>query len=241
MPAAVQPEKNHVVAAGMRLLLVEDDLKLSRALARGLAGEGFSVDLAHSGDEAISRALERDYDAIVLDVLLPGADGYEVCERLRARDRWVPVLMLTALGEVADRIRGLEIGADDYLIKPFDFGELLARVRALIRRGPSQRPVALELGGVHADPFTRIVTWDGRSVELTPREYALLSFLLRRAGEVVSREQLMAGVWSDQDDPSPNVVDVYIGYLRRKLDAPSGRRLIRTVRGAGFILEPDRA
>ncbi len=224
---------------GARLLLVEDDVKLANTLRRGLVAEGFEIDLAHSGDEALELTLAHDYDAIVLDVLLPGTDGYEVCRALRERDRWVPVLMLTALGEVSDRIRGLETGADDYLIKPFDFGELLARVRALIRRGPSQRPVPLEVAGLHVDPITRRVTWAERSVDLTPREYELLTFMMRRTGEVLSREQVLEGVWPNEPDPSPNLVDVYVGYLRRKLEAPTGRRLIRTVRGAGFVLEPQ--
>ncbi len=221
-----------------RLLLVEDDVKLAQTLERGLGHEGFAVDLAHSGDEAIARTLTTDYDAVILDVLLPGTDGYAVCRDLRTRDRWVPVLMLTALGEVSDRIRGLDMGADDYLVKPFDFGELLARLRALIRRGPSERPVPVDIGRLHADPVTRMVTWDERQAELTPREYELLAFLLRRPGETVSRQQIIDNVWDKDDDPSPNIVDVYIGYLRRKLEAPRGRRLIRTVRGVGFVLEP---
>jgi two-component system, OmpR family, response regulator len=219
-------------------LLVEDDVKLARTLERGLVAESFEVDLAHSGDEALERTLARDYDAIVLDLLLPGIDGYEVCRILRERDRWVPVLMLTALGEVSDRIRGLETGADDYLVKPFDFGELLARIRALVRRGPGERPVPLEVAGVHADPVTRVVSWAGTSAELTPREYELLTFMMRRAGEVLSREHMLEGVWPNEPDPSPNLVDVYVGYVRRKLEAPSGRPLIRTVRGTGFVLEP---
>jgi two-component system, OmpR family, response regulator len=224
-----------------RLLVVEDDLKLARTLQRGLTGEGFAVDLAHSGNDALLRTLEHDYDAVVLDVLLPGMDGYAVCRSLRERDRWVPVLMLTALGEVSDRIRGLDTGADDYLVKPFDFGELLARLRALIRRGPSERPMPVQLGQLHADPLTRVATWAGTSAELTPREYDLLAFMLRRPGEIVTRDQITANVWPNETDPSPNIVDVYVGYLRRKLEAPSGRRLIRTVRGAGFVLEPGAA
>jgi DNA-binding response OmpR family regulator len=223
---------------GARLLVVEDDAKLARTLQRGLSAEGFAVDLAFSGDEALSQTLAHDYQAVVLDLLLPGMDGYAVCRALRDRDRWVPVLMLTALGEVSDRIRGLNTGADDYLVKPFDFGELVARIRALIRRGPSERPVPLEVGGVRADPVNRIVSWAGTSTELTPREYELLTFMLRRSGQVLSREQVLEGVWSNEPDPSPNVVDVYIGYLRRKLESASDRRLIRTVRGAGFVLDP---
>lgn len=221
-----------------RLLLVEDNLKLSRTLGRGLEREGYEVDLAHSGDTALAQASARDYDAILLDVMLPGLDGHAVCRALRSRDRWVPVLMLTALGEVPDRIQGLEVGADDYLVKPFDFGELVARVRALIRRGPSERPAVLEVGDLRADPFTRVVTRGDLEVELTTREFALLEFLLRRAGIVVSRAHLLDEVWADEAPGSPNVVDVYIGYLRRKLDGSGLSPLIRTVRGKGFVLEP---
>jgi DNA-binding response OmpR family regulator len=219
------------------LLLVEDDLKLSHTLARGLEREGYAVDIANAGDTALERANAHDYDVVVLDVMLPGLGGHAVCQALRARDRWVPVLMLTALGEVADRIEGLDAGADDYLVKPFDFGELLARVRALIRRGPSERPAVIEVGDVSAAPQTRVVTRAGSSAELTAREFALLEHMLRRPGIVVSREQLLDHVWTPDYPGSRNVVDVYIGYLRRKLDRPELPRLIRTVRGKGFVLE----
>jgi two-component system OmpR family response regulator len=218
-----------------RLLLVEDDLKLSRALSRGLEQEGYAVDRAPTAAEALARASERNYDAVVLDVMLPDRDGYAVCAELRERDATIPVLMLTALGAVEDRIRGLDTGADDYLVKPFDFGELLARVRALIRRGPSERPAAIEVGELRADPLTRIVTWGELSAELTPREFDLLEFLLRRPGLVVPRERLLEHVWGEDYDGSANVVDVYIGYLRKKLEGD--QQLIRTVRGVGFVLE----
>jgi two-component system OmpR family response regulator len=221
-----------------RLLLVEDNVKLSRTLGRGLEREGYEVDLVHSGDTALAQASARDYDAILLDVMLPGLDGLAVCRALRGRDRWVPVLMLTALGEVDDRIEGLDVGADDYLVKPFDFGELVARVRALIRRGPSERPPVLEVGELRADPWTRVVTRAGHEAELTTREFGLLEFLLRRPGIVVSRAQLLDHVWADEVAGSPNIVDVYIGYLRRKLEQPGLPPLIRTVRGKGFVLEP---
>jgi two-component system, OmpR family, response regulator len=217
----------------VRLLLVEDDLKLSHTLGRGLRQEGYGVDEAHTGDEALLALAKTDYDMVVLDVLLPGPDGYEVCRWLRARNPWLPVLMLTALGDVQDRIRGLDTGADDYLVKPFDFGELVARVRALLRRGPSERPASIEVGGVRADPYTRTVTWAGDEAELTPREYELLEFMLHRAGDAVARSELLAHVWAEDYGGSPNVVDVYIGYLRRKLPG-----LIRTERGVGFVLEP---
>jgi two-component system OmpR family response regulator len=222
----------------MRLLLVEDDAKLVRALQRGLEREGYEVDVAKTGDEALARAEENDYEAVVLDVMLPGVDGFSVCRELRGSGRWVPVLMLTARDHIKDRIRGLDAGADDYLVKPFDFGELLARLRAMSRRGPSERPVAIEVGDLRVDPAAHAVTRAGRNVELTPREFALLHHLARRAGEVVRREELLEQVWEDTEDASANVVDVYVGYLRRKLERPfRRRRLIRTVRGVGFILE----
>ncbi len=212
-------------------------MKLAQTLERGLGREGYDVQLAHDGTAALALAAESDYDVVVLDILLPGMDGRAVCQALRNRDRWVPVLMLTALGEVEDRIRGLDLGADDYLGKPFDFGELLARLRALIRRGPTERPLPIELGGVRADPVTRLVSRGGAETELTPREYDVLVYMLRRAGQVISREQLLAQVWAEDYSGSPNVVDVYIGYLRRKLRRPSLPPLIRTKRGAGFVLE----
>ncbi len=227
----------HTQSTAARLLLVDDDVRLAETIARGLREEGYAVDVAHTGNDAVTMTAAHDYDAVVLDVMLPGIDGHAVCERLRERDRWVPVLMLTALDAVSDRIRGLDSGADDYLIKPFDFGELLARLRALIRRGPSERPVPLEADGLVADPVTRIVTWGDQAAELTPREFALLAFMLRRRGEVISRSQLLEQVWSEEYAGSPNIVDVYIGYLRRKLERPDGPRLIQTVRGVGFRLD----
>ena len=221
----------------MRLLVVEDDVKLARALERGLQREGYAVDLAETGDDALSQATENDYDAVVLDVMLPGRDGFTVCKEMRSSERWAPVLMLTARDQVGDRIRGLDAGADDYLVKPFDFGELLARLRALIRRGPTERPAILEVGDLQIDPAARIVTRAGRDIELTVREFALLHFLAQRAGSVVSREELLDHVWESADDGSTNVVDVYIGYLRNKLDRPFRKKMIRTVRGIGFMLE----
>jgi two-component system OmpR family response regulator len=221
----------------MRLLVVEDDVKLVRALERGLRHEGYTVDLAGTGDDALAKASVSDYDAVVLDVMLPGVDGFSVCEELRRRKRWVPVLMLTARADVSDRIRGLDGGADDYLVKPFDFGELLARLRVLTRRGPSERAPVLTVGDLRVDPAAHLVTRAGRQVDLTAREFEVLEFLARHAGEVVSRTQLLEQVWDENYDGSPNVVDVYIGYLRRKLERPFGRPLIGTVRGVGFRLE----
>jgi len=220
----------------MRLLLVEDDPKLSRALERGLQREGHAVDLAVTGHEALAQASANDYDAVVLDVMLPGMDGFSVCRTLRNRERWAPVLMLTARADVSDRIHGLDVGADDYLVKPFDFDELLARLRALFRRGPSERHPVLRVGDLCVDPATRAVTRAGRDVALTQREFALLEYLARHAGEVVPRNELLEHVWADDYCESSNLVDVYVGYLRKKLEHPFGRPLIRTVRGVGFMV-----
>ncbi len=218
--------------ADMRLLIVEDDTKLVRALKLGLEREGYAVDESEDGDEALALAEATDYDAILLDLMLPGLDGFSVCEALRRGGRWMPVLMLTARTGVADRIRGLDAGADDYLVKPFDFGELLARLRALLRRGPVERPAIVSIGDLVIDSDTRVVTRAGEEIELTAREYDVLAFLARQPGRVVSRSELLEEVWEDYDG-SPNIIDVYVGYLRKKL----GRALIRTVRGSGFVLE----
>jgi two-component system OmpR family response regulator len=221
----------------MRLLVVEDDAKLARALERGLQREGYAIDLADTGDDALAQATTNDYDAVVLDVMLPGIDGFAVCREMRSSERWAPVLMLTARDQVGDRIRGLDAGADDYLVKPFDFGELLARLRALIRRGPTERPPVLEVGDLRIDPAARTVTRRGREIELTVRDFALLQFLAQRAGSVVSREDLLEHVWDNADEGSTNVVDVYVGYLRNKVEKPFRGKIIRTVRGVGFMLE----
>lgn len=222
----------------MRLLIAEDDVKLSTALARGLRAEGYAVDVAASGDEALLQARVYDYDAVILDVMLPGPDGIAVCDALRREGRWSPVLMLTARDGVRDRIRGLDAGADDYLIKPFDFGELVARVRALLRRGAPERPAVLTAADLSLDPAARTVTRSGRAIELTAREFAVLEFLVRHAGEVVTRAQLLDHVWDQNFEGSTNIVDVYVGYLRRKLEDPASSPLIRTVRGAGYVIEP---
>jgi two-component system, OmpR family, response regulator len=222
----------------VRLLVVEDDAKLARALGRGLRHEGYAVDVVGDGDAALMQAAVWEYDGIVLDVMLPVRDGLAVCSALRERGCWAPVLMLTARGQVGDRIRGLDVGADDYLVKPFDFGELLARLRALVRRAPPQRPARLEIGDLVVDPATHEVTRAGTPVELTAREFAVLEFLARNAGEAITRARLLDHVWDENFTGSTNIVDVYVGYLRRKLEQPFDRPLIRTIRGVGYALEP---
>jgi two-component system OmpR family response regulator len=199
---------------------------------------GYAVDVAGRGDDAVLQARVHDYDVVILDVMLPGLDGISVCRTLRESGRWSPVLMLTARDGVADRIRGLDAGADDYLVKPFDFGELVARVRALLRRGAPERPAVVVAGDLAVDPASRSVTRAGRRVELSAREFAVLELLARRAGQVVSRTDLLEHVWDRNYQGSTNIVDVYVGYLRRKLENPFGRPLIHTVRGAGYLVEP---
>jgi two-component system, OmpR family, response regulator len=226
------------IVTAMRVLLVEDDERLAGSLARGLRGEGYAVDVAGRGDDAVLQARVHDYDVVILDVMLPGLDGVSVCRTLRESGRWSPVLMLTARDGVADRIRGLDAGADDYLVKPFDFGELVARVRALLRRGAPERPAVVVAGDLAVDPASRSVTRAGRRVELSAREFAVLELLARRAGQVVSRTDLLEHVWDRNYQGSTNIVDVYVGYLRRKLENPFGRPLIHTVRGAGYLVEP---
>jgi two-component system OmpR family response regulator len=220
----------------VRLLLVEDDPKLAAAVSRGLRHEGYAVDVAADADAALFNVGVSDYDGILLDVMLPGRDGIAVCRSIRDRDCWAPILMLTARGSVADRIRGLDAGADDYLPKPFHFGELLARVRSLVRRAPTERPARLEVGDLTVDPARHAVTRAGVPVELTAREFAVLEYLARHAGETVTRTQLLDHVWDANFEGSTNVVDVYVGYLRRKLERPGQDVLIRTVRGVGWAL-----
>ena len=225
----------------MRLLLVEDDAKLATAVCRGLRHEGYAVDHAADGDAAMADAHVWDYDAVVLDLMLPRRNGLEVCRALRERGDGVPILMLTARGAVGDRIRGLDAGADDYLAKPFDFGELLARLRALIRRGSRPPlPEVLQVDDLSLDTRGRRVTRGGREVALTTREYALLEFLVRRAGDVVSRSEIAEHVWDERFDPLSNVIDVYVQRLRRKVDDGRGESIIRTRRGEGYQLHAER-
>jgi two-component system OmpR family response regulator len=223
----------------MRILLVEDEPKMAAVLARGLRHQGYAVDTASAGPDALFQARVNDYDAIVLDVMLPGTDGFEVCRTLRQEGRWAPVLMLTARDQVSDRIRGLDVGADDYLIKPFAFGELVARLRALLRRRPRERPAVLRVGDVELDPAAHTVSRAGQEVELTAREFALLRFMMENPTEVLTRTRLLEHVWDENYDGTGNLVDVYVGYLRKKLERPFGRSLIRTVRGVGYTLEPE--
>ena len=223
----------------MRVLIVEDEIKMARALRRGLEQEGYAVDTAGDGEDGLFQGIENPYDVIVLDVMLPRLDGFEVCRRLREAGRWAPVLMLTARDGTGDRIAGLDVGADDYLVKPFSFGELLARLRALLRRSPVERPPVLAAGDVVLDPATHSVTRAGQRVELSVREFGLLEYMMRRPGQVVSRTSILEHCWDVNYDGFSNVVDVYVGYLRKKLEQPFGRPLIRTVRGVGYVLEPD--
>jgi len=221
----------------MRILVVEDEEKMARALQRGLENEGHSVETVGTGDDAIFWATENDYDALVLDVMLPGRDGYSVCRELRAQGIFTPVLMLTSRGSVEDRIAGLDSGADDYLIKPFAFGELLARLRALRRRGPAERAPEIVVGDIVIDPASHTVHRAGIEVALSPREFALLEYLASHPGQVMRRRDIIDHVWEFDYDGMSNVVDVYIGYLRKKLEKPFRSRVIKSVRGVGYGLE----
>jgi two-component system, OmpR family, response regulator len=225
----------------VRVLIVEDDLKMAGLLRRGLLEEGLAADVANVGDDALWMARATEYDAIVLDVMLPGMDGFELCRRLREAGQWSPVLMLTARDAVEDRVAGLDAGADDYLVKPFSFAELHARLRSLARRPPLERPAILEVGDLSLDPGTRQV-WRGRQeIQLSAKEFALLETFMRRPGEVLSRYQLLEHCWDYTYENRSNVVDVYVRYLREKIDRPFGRDSLETVRGAGYRLRRDRA
>jgi two-component system OmpR family response regulator len=218
----------------MRVLIVEDELRLARVLKRGLEADGHAVDLLVRGELALERAAQISYDAFVLDVMLPGMDGFATCAALRKAGIWAPVLMLTARDAVDDRVRGLDSGADDYLTKPFSFAELSARLRALARRSPVERPALIEAGGLTLDPASMTATRNGVEVKLSTKEFALLETLMRRAGQVVSRYALLEHAWDYGYESRSNVVDVYVRYLRKKIDQPFGTDSIETVRGAGY-------
>jgi two-component system OmpR family response regulator len=220
----------------MRVLVVEDEVKLAGLLRRGLVEEGHAADVAANGDDALWMAAAVEYDAIVLDVMLPGADGFQVCRKLRERGVWAPVLMLTARDAVEDRISGLDAGADDYLPKPFSFAELLARLRALARRGAVERPPVLEVADLRLDPAARQVWRAGAEVKLSAKEFSLLETFMRRPGQVLTRYQLLEHSWDMVYENRSNIVDVYIRYLRDKIDRPFGRDSLETVRGIGYRL-----
>jgi two-component system OmpR family response regulator len=222
----------------MRILVVEDEPKMAALVRRGLVEEGHAADVAAKGEDAVWMAEAHPYDAIVLDVMLPGMSGHETCRRLRAAGVWTPVLMLTARDAVEDRVAGLDSGADDYLTKPFSLVELFARLRALVRRGEVERPTELIVGELRLDPASRRV-WRGEiEVQLSPKEFALLETFMRRPGQVLSRLQLLEHAWDFAYDNRSNVVDVYVRYLREKVDRPFERNSLETVRGAGYRLSP---
>jgi DNA-binding response OmpR family regulator len=220
----------------MRVLVVEDDRRLARLLTRGLLAEGFAVDVAHDGREGLWRATEGGYDVVVLDILLPGLDGYRVCTTLRDKQIWTPILMLTAKDGEYDEAEGLDSGADDYLTKPFSYVVLVARLRALIRRGQPARPVVLRVGDLELDPVSRRCRRGQTPIRLTAKEYAVLHVLMRRPEEVVTKAEVIENVWDFASDVDPNLVQVYISMVRRKIDKPFGRHSITTVRGVGYRL-----
>ena len=221
------------------MLVVEDDLRMAAAIRRGLRSEGLAADVATEGAQALGMAAAGEYDAVVLDVMLPGLDGFEVCRRLRADGIWAPVIMLTARDAVEDRVRGLDQGADDYLTKPFSLSELSARLRALARRGAAERPAVLEVGDLRLDPAERRVWRGGSEIELSAREHALLETFMRRPGQVLSQAQLLESAWDMGVEQRSNVVEVYVRYLREKVDRPFGVRSLETVRGLGYRLRKD--
>ena len=222
----------------MRILLVEDEPRMAQVVAKGLRENSYAVDVADDGHAALYQTSINDYDLILLDVLLPGADGFEVCRKLRARGDATPVLMLTARATVDDRITGLDAGADDYLTKPFAFGELLARVRALLRREPRLHADVFQLEDLVVDSASHKVSRAEREIELTAKEYALLEYLARRAGQLVSRAEIAEHVWDESFDPFSNAIEVYVNRLRKKIDEPHAIKLIHTRRGEGYVLGP---
>jgi len=223
----------------VRVLAARDEVKMASLIRRGLKEEGLAADVAHTGEDALWMAAAAEYDAIVLDVMLPGIDGFETCRRLRSSSVWSPVLMLTARDAIQDRVAGLDGGADDYMPKPFSFAELLARLRALVRRGPVERPTVLRAGDLRLDPAGHRVWRGDAEIELSAKEFALLETFMRRPGEVLSRLHLLEHVWDYDYENRSNVVDVYVRYLREKVDRPFGVRSIETVRGAGYRFRKD--
>jgi two-component system OmpR family response regulator len=224
----------------VRFLIVEDKVKLATLLRRGLEREGMAADVAASGEDALWMAGATEYDGIVLDVMLPGIDGYETCRRLRSEQVWAPILMLTARGAIEDRIEGLDAGADDYVVKPFSFAELLARLRALVRRVPVQRPSVLEVGPLRLDPATRRAWHGQRELDLSGKEFALLETFMRRPDEVLTRLTLLEHAWDGAYENRSNVIDVYVGRLREKIDRPAGTQTFETIRGRGYRLTAAR-
>ena len=223
----------------MRILLVEDEPSAALMMAKGLREQSYAVDVAQDGDAALYQAGVNDYDLVILDIMLPGRDGFEVCRELRAAGLVVPVLMLTARDAVDDRVHGLDTGADDYLTKPFDFRELLAHIRALLRRGRDLTPDLLRVGDLEIDARARRARRDGRPLALTAKEYALLEYLARRAGEIVGRADIAEHVWDDNFDPFSNLIEVYVQRLRRKVDDGHAQKLLHTRRGAGYLLSAE--
>jgi DNA-binding response OmpR family regulator len=224
----------------MRVLVVEDEVHLASGLRKGLAAEGFAVDVALDGTDGLWLAREQPYDVIVLDIMLPGLNGYRVCETLRSEGNWTPILMLTAKDGDLDEAEALDTGADDYLTKPFSFVVLLARLRALLRRGGPERPAVLEAGDLRLDPAAHRARRGREPLDLTPREFALLEYLMRHAGDVVSKRELLEHVWDYDFEGDANIVEVYVNHLRNKVDRPFGVDTIQTVRGAGYRLTDGR-
>ncbi|WP_415977498.1 response regulator transcription factor [Rhodococcus sp. 077-4] len=225
----------------MRVLVVEDEVRLAEMVRRGLVAEGFVVEIEHNGDDGFHSAATGDFDVIVLDIMLPGKHGYDIVRDLRAQGVWTPILMLSAKDGEYDLADAFDIGADDYLVKPFSFVVLLARLRALVRRGAPERPSVLTVGDLELDPARHRVMCRGSELALTPREYSVLEFLMRRSGTVVTKTDIVRSVWDANYDGDENIVEVYIGYLRKKIDQPLGRRKIETVRGVGYRMSPPPA
>jgi two-component system, OmpR family, response regulator len=223
----------------MRILVVEDDVRMAAAMRRGLQAEGIVADVATRGEDALWMAAATEFDVVVLDIMLPGINGFETCRRLRTSGMWAPIIMLTARDSIEDRVEGLDQGADDYLIKPFSLAELLARLRALARRGPVERPAVLQVGDLRLDPATQ-QAWRGETeIKLSAKEFALLETFMRRPGEVLSRYQLLEHAWDYDYENRSNVVEVYVRYVREKIDRPFGVKSLETVRGAGYRLRKD--